>query len=961
MGAKQKDELTAAKPNKKLTLERKKAIKEFINRWKDAVSEAQDCKPFWLSLLHKVLGVENPDCIISFENPIKDGHTKRIDAYIEQTHVLIEQKSANKSLHEKIKQSGGVELTPFEQADNYNNHLDYSKRARYIVTCNFKSFLIYNMDHREEDPKEVLLENLVKDWAMLSFLVDDKEKKVVQEEQLSLSAGKIIGELYNALLSEYENARGDTPTAEDLHSLNVLCVRLVFCLYAEDAGLFGKNQFCKYLETFHIDNINLALKQLFEILNKDDTQRGVVLASKYKDFPYVNGDLFKQLNNEEIPPFSEISARTLIRDAGYGFDWSTINPTIFGAVFESTLNPETRKKEGMHYTSVENIHKVIDPLFLDNLKEDLKKIQSKPSGKSRVAEIEKYREKLGNLRFLDPACGSGNFLTETYICLRRLENEALKLLIGDPVLDVLGTKIHVQIENFHGIEINDFACSVAKTAMWIAECQMKQETAEILSRNLERLPLKNYDGIRQGNALNMDWSVDGEGFDYIIGNPPFIGASNCSKSQKKDVSSLFGKINLSNSLDYVAGWYYKAADFIQNTKTKCAFVSTNSISQGEQVAPIWRTLFGKFNIQIDYAYKTFVWNSESKKKAHVHCVIIGFSVANKKLSSPKRIYDKDGYIVAQNINPYLIDAYNFLIDSRAEPLCNVPIIRGGNKATGKGFVLSEKEKQNMLKKDPSVKEFIKPYLGADEYINGKIRYCLWLKDSTPEDRMKPVIHERLKLIKKEREDSSSEETRKTADSPHLFFFISQPNEEYILIPSTSSENRSYVPMGFVSPDIIASNAASVITNATRYHFAILSSCVHMAWMRTIGGRMKSDYRYTGSIVYNTFPWPNPTPEQKKRIEETAKMILDAREKNPNACLAAQYDEIGMSPELRAAHKENDKAVLAAYGFSKEDFSDTSCVIKLYELYKRLVDAEAASKLVKKNIKKRGKKKNKTNE
>ena len=940
--------------------QQQKAAKKFANTWKKKAGyEKGESQPFWCNLLRDVFDIQDFVNFIEFEDNVGIDKSAYMDGYIPSTKILIEQKSADKDLRAPIRQSDGSMLDPFEQAQKYILNLPVSRHPRWVITCNFRSFLIYDMEHPKAEPVEILLENFEKEYYRLSFIVNNNNIHLNKEFEVSVKAGEIIGKLYELILAQYKDAKNPSPAT--LRSLNMLCVRIVFCLYAEDAGLFGsKSCFGDYLSKYDASDLRDALLELFKVLDQKIELRDEYMKPDRAAFPYVNGGLFTE-EDSTIPQLTDEIKNLLVEQASNDFDWSEISPTIFGAIFESTLNPVTRREGGMHYTSIENIHKVIDPLFLNDLKAEFNQIKNTSNRKDLLKKVNLFQKKLHSLKFLDPACGSGNFLTETYLCLRRLENECLKIIFDNHTrFDVFDDSLFVSIHQFYGIEINDFAVVVAKTALWIAENQMLAETANIIQKDFDSLPLKSYANIVEANALTIDWEsvVNKDALTYIIGNPPFIGASKCNSSQKKEIASLFKEARLSNSIDYVAGWFYKAANFIQNTDIKCALVSTNSISQGEQVAPIWRTLLEKFNIQIDYAYRTFRWDSESNLKAHVHCVIVGFSVEkpnNNSRKKTKRIYLKDHTIVeAKNINPYLIDSYNFLVDSRAKPLCDIPQIRGGNKPASKKLILSTEEKELMLKKDPSVEEFIKPYIGAEEYINGSNRYCLWLKDSTPNDRMKPVIHERLKAVKKEREGSSAAETRKTADTPHLFFFISQPAEEYILVPSVSSENRAYVPMGFVSPDIIASNLVSIITNASLYHFGILSSCVHMAWMRIIGGRMKSDYRYTGNIVYNTFPWPNPTNEQKKRIEETAKMILDARNKNPSACLAAQYDEIGMPPELRAAHRENDKAVMAAYGFSSENFTDTNCVIKLYELYKPLVDAEAASKLTKKNIKKRSK-------
>ncbi len=538
---------------------------------------------------------------------------------------------------------------------------------------------------------------------------------------------------------------------------------------------------------------------------------------------------------------------------------------------------------------------------------------------------------------MDPACGSGNFLTETYIALRRLENAAIEVITqGQMMLDV-GDMIKVSIGQFYGIEINDFAVTVAKTALWIAESQMMKETETIAHINLDFLPLKSYASIVEGNALRMDWNdvVPKSKVNYIMGNPPFVGASMMTAEQKAEAVNIFGKIKLSNSIDYVGAWYHKAAKFIYDTTAHVALVSTNSITQGEQVAPLWDKLFNEYHIHIDFAYQTFKWNSEANDKAAVHCVIIGFSqVPSQK---PCMIYSSDRPIFVDNINPYLLNAPNILVSSRSTPVCDVPKMVLGNKpADGGNLILSEEEKRDILTREPNLEKFIRPYIGAVEYINNKIRYCFWLVDATPTEIKNSVeLKRRLDAVRQMRINSSAIPTREKANTPGQFFFISQPKTEYLLIPSTSSVNRRYIPIGFVSPNVIASNSTTVVPDANTYMFGILTSNVHMAWMRTVGGRLKSDYRYSGGIVYNTFPWPTPTAEQKAKIEQTAKSILDARAIYPNSSLADLYDEIAMPSELRKAHQNNDRAVMQAYGFDVKTMTESTCVAELMKMYQAL--------------------------
>ena len=702
--------------------------------------------------------------------------------------------------------------------------------------------------------------------------------------------------------------------------------------------------FHNYLKNYAVKDVRRALIDLFQVLNTKPEDRDPYMEPELAAFPYVNGGLFA---NESlvIPRLDEHIVDLILHKASEDFDWSVISPTIFGAVFESTLNPETRRKGGMHYTSIENIHKVIDPLFLDGLREELKEIQEITVIKTRKDKLRTFQDKLASLTFLDPACGSGNFLTETYLSLRRMENNVLRSLTDQ--MSLFGDSknpIKVSIGQFYGIEINDFAVTVAKTALWIAESQMMKETTDIIHHEIDFLPLKSYANITAGNALRMDWEdvVPKDKLNYIMGNPPFIGASMMTKEQKDEAVAIYGKIKLSNSIDYVGAWYYKAAQLMQETKIRAALVSTNSITQGEQVAPLWNNLFNKYHIHFDFVYRTFIWDSEASSKAHVHCVIIGFSVA--KNNKKKYIYQDSQIIPAENINAYLLDAPNVFITSRSRPLCKVPKMTKGNQPSDGGYlILSSDAKKEILKEEPQLINFIKPYIGSVEFLNNKVRYCLWLTDVSPKDiRQSKVLSEKLSAVKEMRKNSTAAPTRKKADTPHLFFSVVQPKNRYLMIPRVSSERRRYIPIGFMSPEIIASDACSIVPDATLYHFGILTSNIHNAWMRVVSGRLKSDYRYSGSVVYNNFPWPTPTEAQKAKIEETAQGILDARALYPDASLADLYDELTMPPELRKAHVRNDQAVAAAYGLNKnspEYKSESACVAMLMRMYQALTEKE----------------------
>lgn len=916
--------------------EQKAAAKKFAEYWKGKGYEKGESQKFWIDLLTHVYGVDDIASFISFEDQVHLDHTSFIDGYIPSTKVMIEQKSLGKDLNKPIKQSDGSLLNPFQQAKRYITELPVSKHPRWVITCNFSDFYVYDMERPNGEPEIIKLDELPKDYYRLNFLIDSKNEHLKKEMEVSLQAGEIVGRLYNALLKQYI----DPENPESLRSLNMLCVRLVFCLYAEDAGIFGKHDmFHDYLCKFAVKDVRKALIELFKMLDTKVCDRDPYDDTPVAEFPYVNGGLFAD-ESIEIPQFNEEIVNLLLKNASEDFDWSMISPTIFGAVFESTLNPETRRSGGMHYTSIENIHKVIDPLFLDDLKAELEEIKQFKQPKTVAEKVEKFKDKLANLKFLDPACGSGNFLTETYISLRRLENEAIKLTLdnGQMMFDMEGV-IRVSIGQFYGIEINDFAVTVAKTALWIAESQMMHETEEIISKDLDFLPLKSYANIVEGNALRVDWEsvVPKSELDYIMGNPPFVGKKEQTKEQKQEIIDIFGKkVKGVGNLDYVAGWYRKAAIQLINSNIKAAFVSTNSITQGEQVPILWQELI-ELGININFAYRTFRWDSEATLKAHVHCVIIGFSCIN---DSEKRLFSSERVQLVDNINPYLVNAPTVIVKSRSKIICDkAPQIYYGSMPIDDGhLILDKNDVEILLTENENNSKFIRKYVGGAELIQGKDRWCLWLIGASPKDIQKSYfIKDRIKKTAEFRKSSNRPQTLALANTPTLFGEIRQPETNMIAIPKVSSENRRYIPLSYVSPEIIVNGSALIIPDATLYHFGILISNVHMAWMRTIAGRMKSDYQYSGSVVYNNFPWCTPTPEQKAKIEQTAQAILDARALYPDCSLADLYDEMVMPPELRKAHQANDRAVMQAYGFDVKTMTESSCVAELMKMYKKLTE------------------------
>ena len=896
-------------------------IKKFVAQWSGRGYEKGECHSFWLSLLRDVFGISEPEKFIRFEVPVKLKHTSFIDAFLPDTKIIIEQKSLSESLAKEKSQSDGSTLTPYEQAQRYGSSLPYSMRPRWIVVCNFAEFLIYDMETLAE-PTKILLEELPEKFHALDFLIDKTKNKLRVELDLSLKAGEIVGKLYDALHSQYLNPDNE----HSLASLNKLCVRLVFCLFAESSGIFGKHKiFRDYLQKEN--NIRRGLLDLFDVLNNPIDARDPYLDGTLKKFPFVNGGLFS--GTIEIPNFTPEIKNLLLEEASSGFNWAGISPTIFGAVFESTINPTTRRTAGMHYTSLENIHKVIDPLFLDELRNELQTI--KQSARNRKKNLLAFQDKLATLKIFDPACGSGNFLTESYLSLRRLENEVLKELFGSQIqLGELINPIKISIGQFYGIEINDFAVAVAQTALWIAELQMMQETQEIIHRDLDFLPLKSYANIIEANALQIDWKEICPQPDYIIGNPPFVGKSFQTPAQKSDMENIFTSISSYGNLDYVACWFKKAADFIHDTKTACAFVATNSIGQGIAVPPLWTYLF-KRGVVVNFVHQTFKWTSESADIAAVHCVIIGFANFH---APTKRIFNSNGVRVVDTINAYLLDAPNVIVLPQANPLREdvPPMIVGSCPTDGGNFLFTVDEHIDLIKHEPTAEKWIRRYVGSNEFINNIMRYCLWLKDCPPNVlRKMPLVMKRVEGVRDFRLASKKAQTRRRADSPTLFAEDRFVDALALFVPIVSSENRRYIPMGFVN-GVVINNKALFIPNCDLYTFGTLTSSIHMAWVRTVASRLKSDYSYGTTTVYNTFPWCKPTDKQRRTIEQSAKKILDVRANYSDATLADLYDPLSMPKDLRDAHKKNDRAVASAYCLENILDDESKITAELLKLY-----------------------------
>ncbi|MGX0141610.1 DNA methyltransferase [Staphylococcus hominis] len=932
--------------------EQKKEARKFIERWKNRGEEKKDSQSFWLDLLEHVYGIENAVDYITFEDNVLIDKTSFMDGYISKTNVLIEQKSKNKSLKKAIKQSDGTLLTPFQQAKRYSANLPYSKRPRWIITCNFKEFYVYDMENPNFEEEVIRLEDLEKDYYRLDFLIDKNNEHIEKETKVSMKAGEIVGKIYESLLKQYKNPKDP----DSLKSINQLCVRIVFCLYAEDSGIFGrKNMFYDYLVDFETRFFRNAIIDLFQVLNTPVSLRDPYLDEKLNEFPYVNGGMFSE-NNIEIPQFTDELRNLVLNNASHDFDWSYISPTIFGSVFESTLNPEIKREGGMHYTTIQNIHKVIDPLFLNELREELDEIKKTKQTKTLKNKLIGFQKKLSELTFFDPACGSGNFLTETYISIRRLENEAIKLIKGENIiLDVEESNIQVHLDQFYGIEINDFAVSVAKTALWIAESQMMEETKNIIYSNEDFLPLKSYTNIIEGNAIEIEWKnlSKSKTFDYILGNPPFVANNGrvsaeeahsigtMNEKQKSERISLFGKKG--GVLDYVSCWYKKAANYIQNTNTKCAFVSTNSICQGQQVLPLWEDLLEN-DIKINFAHTSFKWNNDSNKSATVYVVIIGFSV--KKNKEPILYFPNGTFKKVKQINPYLIPAENVLIGKRRSPISSdVPFMLRGSQPTDNGnLILTTKEKNELIKEEPKVEQWIRPFSMGGDFIEGKEKYCLWMPNINPKTLLNlPVTLKRVEKVREFRQKSRKKATQKKAETPYRFDEVKVPNsDKYIAVPIVSSGNRKYVPIGFVKNGMIPGNKLFYISDGGLYEFGVLISNVHTAWLEVVGAKYGPSYSYSNTIVYNNFPWPKPTKEQRIQIEKTAQKIIEAREKYKDSTLADMYGKyMYLYPELMTAHQNNDKAVMEAYNFTKIEnetktwLTESETIAELFSLYAKL--------------------------
>ena len=889
----------------------------FARRWKDGWDEKSEAQSFVRDFM-RVFGVDDAAAVGRFEERALREAGRGFMDYFWAKKIAIEMKSKGRDLERA-----------YTQLADYLSHLPEDEVPDLWMVCDFETIIIWRRSTKQR--KQFKTKDLKKNIKQFADIAG-YETQITREDQLEINvkAAEKMALLHDALKGYgYEG-----------HDLEVYLVRLLFCLFADDTGIFPQDTLYEYFEQSKSDGSDLSdrISHLFEVLNMPDEVRAkrTLLGEALKQFRYINGGLFEK--TLPAPEFDAKMRKTLLDCVN--FNWSKISPAIFGAMFQGVMDKQQRRELGAHYTSEENILKLINPLFMDELWAEFERVKYDPK------LLEAFHKKIARLKFLDPACGCGNFLIVTYGKLRELEFEILKMKLSESAYaqvrfgeNPLEGEILVNVNQFYGIEYEDFPCQIAQVGMWLMDHQMNNRVADHFGIPFVRLPLRASATIVNGNALRLDWTeiVPKHELSYILGNPPFVGASMMSAEQKNDAVAIFGKIKLSNSIDYVGAWYHKAAAYILGTAIRVAFVSTNSITQGEQVAPLWGKMFDTYGVHIDFSYRTFKWSNEGKGKAAVHCVIIGFS--SFRNAAPRIIYQEDDTtVIAQNINPYLIDAPDVLIASRSKPICDVPQMYLGNKpADGGHLILTAEERVAIISKEPDAARVIKPYVGATEFINGGERYCIWLQN-VPYSAIKncPLILHRIEQVRAFRLNSSARPTVEKADTPHLFFFISQPKNDYLLIPSTSSENRRYIPIGYLCAEVITSNANMILPNATLFHFGILTSNVHNAWMRVVCGRLKSDYRYTGAIVYNNFPWPRPTDAQKAVIEAAAQGVLDTRAMYPNSTLADMYGEDSMPfhPALVSAHKKLDKAVWAAYGFTPRTHpSEASVVASLMEMWR----------------------------
>ena len=886
----------------------------------DHDAERALAQSFWLDFFG-AFGIRN-EVVRSFEKPVKmlSGSWGFIDLLWKGT-LLAEHKSPGKDLAKAE-----------QQANDYIQALISSGRGeevpRYVVVSDFLN--LWLEDRQANTRQEIPLAALHQHIQAFAFLIPSLKPVTYKEQDpINIQAAEVLGKLHDALKDGGYEGR----------DLEQFLIRILFCLFAEDTGIFELKEFQLYLENHtRADGTDLGarLGQLFETLNTPETKRQKNLPEELAPFPYVNGRLFEE--RLQFAAFNRAMRDSLIECCEK--DWSLISPAIFGSLFQSIMQPKARRQIGAHYTSERDILKVVRSLFLDDLRAEFETIKADRSNRRR-ARLEEFHKKLAALRFFDPACGCGNFLIVTYRELRQLELEVLALLYtgGEQELDVRNLA-QVDVHQFYGIEIEPWPAHIAEVALWLMDHQMNIQLSKAFGGWYPRIPLKKSPHIVCGNALRLDWKTvlpPGQ-CSYVLGNPPFVGKHYQNKEQRADLVHVFRDFKNTGDIDYVTAWFYRAAEYIQDTQIKVGFVATNSITQGEQVPIVWGLLFNRFKIKIHFAHRTFSWVSEARGKAHVHVVIIGFGAFDV---TGKHIYDYESspptVATVANISPYLTPGSDVFVTKRSQPLGEVPEMRCGNKPTDDGnLILTDEEKIAFVKSEPAAKKFLRRFTGSEEFINGNMRWCLWLPDATPDELDDlPKVMERVKRVKEFRLKSTAAPTKKSAKTPTRFFYISQPMSDYILIPEVSSERREYIPIGFVSKNVISANTNFLIASNSLYHFGILTSVMHMAWVRQVGGRLKSDYRYSGSMVYNNYPWPTVASQaQHDAVESAAQKVLEAREQYPDSTLAQLYDPLKMPQSLRKAHDALDRAVDRCY--RKEPFtSDRERVEFLFALYEKL--------------------------
>jgi len=887
---------------------------KFSNEWADETKERAEKDSFWNDFFN-VFGISRRR-VATFEEPVKklSGNQGFIDLFWKGT-LLVEHKSKGKNLDKA-----------YEQATDYFPGLKEHELPKYILVSDFDKIKLFDLDERTEH--EFHVSELYKNVKLFGFIAGYQKRTFKEEDPVNIKAAELMGKLHDQLEEfGYEG-----------HHLEVYLVRLLFILFADDTSIFEKDTFKEFLELKTNEDgsdLGALMAQFFQVLNTPKEKRLRNLDEHLNQFPYVNGKLF-----EEMLPIASFNSkmRSILLEAS-GLDWGKISPAIFGSLFQSVMNPEERRNLGAHYTSEKNIFKLIKPLFLDELRAEFNKV------KSNSKKLKEFHHKLSTLKFLDPACGSGNFLIITYRELRLLEIDILRAIFksGEQVLDVSAI-LWLDVDQFYGIEYDEFASKIAEVAMWLIDHQMNMRVSEEFGQYFVRLPLKKAAKIVHANSLQINWEdvVPKNELSYIIGNPPFLGKKEQSVEQKNDMKLVFAGVKGAGVLDYVSAWHLKASRYIENTNISIAFVSTNSIAQGEQVSVLWNELFNKYKIKIHFAHRTFNWTNEAKGKAAVHVIIIGFGnkdVKNKAIYEYLDIKGEPHKKNVKNINPYLIEGKDLFITNRRKPLCNVQEISYGSFALDDGnYTISLEEYNEIINLSPKTKQFLRPFIGGRELLRSIKRYCVWLLDADPtEIRKDKIILDKINKVKIWRENSNRPNTKKMASTPTIFAEIRQPNSDYLAFPTVSSENRSYIPIAYLKPQTIASNQLYTIPNATKYDFGILTSSMHMTWMRYVAGRLKSDYRYSSSVVYNNYPWANNvTSKNKKNVEDKAQKVLDVREEFPKSSLSDLYHPLTMPPKLAKAHQSLDKAVDLCY--RPQVFPNESSRIEyLFELYNQYAE------------------------